>query len=193
MIEKDYIARLLRSKNTVFTFQEITLIWGETNVVRAKQRINRYVKTGKLYAVRRGIYAKDETYNKLELATRIYAPAYISFETVLAAEGVVFQFYGQIFAASYLARELVINGQTYAFKKIKNAILLNPAGIANDGYSIATAERAFLDTIYLNKDYHFDNLRPLNWDKVFEMLPIYENKRMAEKVNQFYKHFKSAK
>jgi hypothetical protein len=47
------------------------------------------------------------------------------------------------------------------------------------GYSIATIERAFLDVIYLNKQYHFDNLRLINWEKVSELLPIYGgNKRM---------------
>jgi hypothetical protein len=64
-------------------------------------------------------------------------------------------------------------------------------GIENKGEcSIATKERAFLDTIYINKDYHFDNLSPIDWDKVFQMLPMYGNKRMATKVTGFYKNFK---
>lgn len=67
-------------------------------------------------------------------------------------------------------------------------------GIANNQeYSIATKERAFLDTIYINKDYHFDNLSPLDWDEVFALLPIYNNKRMAQKTREFYQHFQSEK
>jgi len=39
---------------------------------------------------RRGIYAKDKNYDRLELANRIYTPSYISLETVLSREGIVF-------------------------------------------------------------------------------------------------------
>ena len=59
-----------------------------------------------------------------------------------------------------------------------------------DYYSIASKERAFLDVVYLNKDYYFDNLSPLNWDMVFLILPLYENKRMVKKVGEYYKNFK---
>lgn len=41
------------------------------------------------------------------------------------------------------------------------------------------------------RDYHFDNLSPLDWDKVFELLPIYENKKMEKKVKEYYGDFKS--
>jgi len=65
--------------------------------------------------------------------------------------------------------------------------LTESAGVLNkDGIAIATAERAFLDTLYLNTDYHFDNLALLNWEKVFEMLPLYDNKRMTRKVQEFF-------
>jgi hypothetical protein len=106
---------------------------------------------------------------------------------VLTRAGINFQYYGQIFIASYLAREIVIDDQVYQYRKIKNTLLTDPAGVLNkDGIAIATMERAFLDTLYLNKDYHFDNLAPLNWDKVFEILPLYDNKRMTRKVQEFF-------
>ena len=182
------LSKILRSKNSVFTFKDISLLWNETDINLIKRRINYYVKTGKLYPLRRGIYAKDKNYDKFELATKIYTPSYISFETVLAKTGVVFQFYGQIFVASYLTREIVVDKQTYSYKKIKNNILTNSAGIENkENYSIASPERAFSDILYLYKDYHFDNLLPLNWEKVFEILPIYGNKRMEKKIKQYYK------
>lgn len=84
------------------------------------------------------------------------------------------------------------NNTVFSFKKLKTNILNNNSGIENKGfYPIAIKERAFLDVVYLNKDYHFDNLSPLDWEKVFVILPMYENKRMTKKVNQYYKEFKS--
>lgn len=170
------------------------LFSGETNQNLLKRRVNYHVKAGDFFHIRRGIYGKDKNYNKLELAAKIYTPSYISFETVLEQAGIIFQSYGQIFVSSYLTRNIVCDHQEYSYKKIRDSILTNSTGIVNSGnYSIATKERAFLDILYLNKDYHFDNLSPLNWDKIFEMLEIYENKRMSRKTNDYYEDFKSNK
>lgn len=191
-MEKADILNILKSNNTVFSFKEILLASGESNPALLRRRIYSYIKNGQLYGIRRGLYAKDKNYNKLELATKIFIPAYVSFETVLAEAGVTFQHYSQIFVASYQTKEIDCDGQIFSFKKLKTNILNNNSGIENKGfYSIASKERAFLDIVYLNKDYHFDNLSPLDWDKVFAILPMYENKRMTKKVNQYYKDFKS--
>lgn len=188
------ISDILRFNKTVFTFKDISLIWGDGDKKATIAGVNYYVKTGELYRIRRGIYAKDKNYDKLELATRIFIPSYVSFETVLTQAGINFQFYKKITAASYQTREIVIDGQTYSYKKIKDFVLTNSVGIGHkDESSIASPERAFLDTIYIHKDYHFDNLGSLNWDKVFEILPIYKNKRMTRKVNEFFEHYKTTK
>lgn len=185
---KKPISAILRSRRTVFTFKDISLMWRNTNKEAVIAGINYYVRTGQLYRIRRGIYAKDANYDKTELACRIFTPAYVSFETVLVRAGINFQYYGQIFVASYLAREIVVDGQAYQFRKIKDTLLTDSAGIINkDGIAIATAERAFLDTLYLNTDYHFDNLALLNREKVWELLPLYANQRMKRKVEEFFK------
>ncbi|KKW35958.1 MAG: hypothetical protein UY82_C0032G0002 [Candidatus Uhrbacteria bacterium GW2011_GWC2_53_7] len=186
--EKKPISDILRSPKTVFTFKDISLIWGNTDKKATIAGVNYYVKKGDLYRIRRGIYGKDKNYDKQELATRIFTPSYISFETVLGQSGVTFQYYSQIFVASYLKRDIVIDGQTYSYRKIKDVVLTNSAGIEHKGESsMATKERAFLDRIYVSKDYHFDNLHALDWDKVFEILPIYNNKRLEKKVKTYFK------
>lgn len=191
---KKPISDILRSNKTVFTFKDISLIWRDSDKKAVIAGVNYYVKTGALYHIRRGIYAKEKHYNIQELATRIFTPSYVSFETVLTHAGINFQFYKTIFVASYQTREIVIDGQAYSYKKIKDFVLTNPAGVEHkDESSIAGPERAFLDTIYINKDYHFDNYGPLNWNKVFEILPIYKNKRMAKKVNEFFDYYKAHK
>lgn len=188
---KKPISAILKSKKTVFTFKDISILWGLTDRRSAVAGINYYVSTGDLYRIRRGIYAKDKDYDKVELASRIYTPAYVSFETVLARAGMIFQYYSQIFVASYLTREIIIDGQIYVYRKIKDTVLTDAAGVLNqDGTAIATKERALLDTIYINTDYHFDNIGALDWDKVFDILPLYNNKRMAKKVREHYDDFK---
>jgi hypothetical protein len=188
MQKGDYLAAILKSPKTVFTIKDIVLLWQESNPDSTKRRINYYVKKGSFFPIRRGIYAKDANYSKLELATRIFTPSYVSFETVLAKEGMVFQRYDPIFIASYTTREININDQVFSYKKIKDMALTNGVGVEHSGEtSVATKERAFLDIIYVNNNYHFDNLRSLDWNRVFEILPIYENKRMVKTVNKIYK------
>lgn len=188
-MKRDYLLDIMRAKATVFTTNDVALLWGSPDVQFVRKKLHRYVQAGKLYSIRRGIYAKDTDYSKLELATKVFTPAYVSFETVLAKAGIIFQFYGQIFVASYLSREISINGQTYAFKRIRESILTNRTGIEQkENYFIASPERAFLDILYLNKDYHFDHLGNLNWEKVEGILAIYGgNKRIAQRVSKYRK------
>ena len=190
----EYLDTLLRSNKTVLSTKDVALLWGEEGEGAARVRLSYYVKVGKLIRVHRGLYVKDKNYDKFELATRIYTPSYISFETVLTRAGINFQYYVNIFVASYVNREIDIDGQKITFVRMKNYVLSNTVGIEHkDGYAIATKERAFLDRIYVSKDYHFDHLDPLDWDKVFEILPVYNNKRMIKKVNKHFEHYKTTK
>lgn len=190
----EYLDALLRSPKTIFSTKDAALLWGEEKDSTVSVRLNKYVRAGKLIRVHRGLYAKDKNYDKLELATKIYTPSYISFETVLAKAGVIFQFYGQIFIASYVTREVTVGEQLYSYKRVRDSILTNRTGVeAKGNYYIASPERAFLDTVYSNKDYHFDNLSSLNWEKVFEILPIYENKSMEKKVKKYHKSINETK
>jgi len=191
-MERGFLYPILRSNKTVFTFKDLFLMWNGINVNTAKKRVNYYVHTGHLYPIRRGMYAKSKEYDRFELATRIFTPAYISFETVLGKAGITFQYYSQIFVASYQTKEIVVDGHKVAFKTLKNTILTNSTGVeARENYSIASPERAFLDVIYLNKDYHFDNLSSLDWEKVNAILPVYEDKKnITSRVNMYYRSAK---
>jgi hypothetical protein len=47
-----------------------------------------------------------------------------------------------------------------------------------------------LDRVYISKNYYFDNLCGVDWDKVFEILPIYHNKRMEKTVKEYFDNSK---
>ncbi len=192
-MQDNIFQQLLRADQTVFSFKELLLSHRTLNAKTLKARLSYYIQNGDLYHIRRGLYAKDNKYNRLELATKILAPSYISFETVLRSAGIIFQYSSALFIASYQSRTIVCDGQTYIFKTVKPIILTNSVGIEiRPEYSIASTERAFLDVVYLHKQYHFDNLEPLNWDKVYELLPLYgENKNMKKRVDRYYKSFKN--
>jgi len=118
MKRENFILKLYRVKNTVFTIKEIVLLFPNVERKNLKARINYYVKKGIFKNVRKGIYVKSE-YNPLELATRIYTPSYISLENVLEKEGVIFQHYKTIFVASYLTRKIEVDSQEIQYRRVK--------------------------------------------------------------------------
>lgn len=192
MCKKNFILELYRVKDSVFTTKEIGLMLGESNGSALKSRINYYKKKGVIRGIRRGVYVKPG-YNELELANKIYTPSYISLETVLQKEGIIFQHYETIFVVSYLTRDLIVDSCKIRIRRIKNEALLNSAGILGKGaYSIASKERAFLDSLYLYKNYYFDNLELINWEKTFELAKIYQTQNLIKLLNNYYKDFKSA-
>lgn len=192
-MKKDYLLDLFNLNQTVFTVKNISLLWQTADMPFVNKKLYRYTKANKLFRIKKAIYAKNEKFDRLEFAVKLWTPSYISFETVTAKAGLTFQYYSQIFIATYQSKEIEILKQKYVFRKLKDSVLTNLAGIENTGtYNIASAERAFLDIIYLNKNYYFDNLSNLNWDKVFEILPIYQNKNMIKIVDKHYKESKNA-
>lgn len=174
---------------TVFRLNDIAQLVGETNFQSLNKRLNYYVRTGKLQNPRKGIYTKPN-YNPEELACTIYTPSYISLEYVLQRAGIVFQYDTRISTVSYLSRSIEVTGQTYLFRKIKGEILVNTMGILrqDNQINIASAERAFLDLLYLNKNYYFDNLNPLSKQLIFRLLPMYQSKALTLRVNKLLKN-----
>lgn len=180
------IAKLYKTNKTVFTHQELALIWQENRSNNLNTKIAYYVKKGELIRLSRGLFARDENYNPKELAVKIYSPSYISFETVLREAGIIFQYYESIFVATKWPKERKIDDHSFIFRKIKDEVLYNPLGIEDkENYSIATPERAFLDMIYLFPDYYFDHLDILDWDKCFEIAEIYNNKQLIKRLQKY--------
>lgn len=186
----NFLTIIYGSKQTVFTSVEIAILIGEKNINKLKSKLAYYVKTGKLIRLRRGIFARNDKYDRNELAVRIFTPAYVSFETGLIRGGVIFQYYETIFIASYLSREIKVGENKFTYRKLKKEVLFNRRGLINKGtYFEATKERAFLDMVYLFGDYYFDNLRSIDWKKCFEIVAIYKNKTMEKRLKNYFEKY----
>lgn len=184
------IAKLYQSQKTILTTSDLSLIWQETNKNNLKSKIAYYVKHGALLRLTRGVFAKNKNYNPKELATSIYSPSYISFETVLRESGVIFQHYDTIFVAGPWPKTITVDTTTITFRKLKDTVLYSSVGVDNkENYSIATPERAFLDVIYLFPEYYFDNLRSINWEKCFELVKIYDNQQLMKRLKKYQKQY----
>lgn len=184
------VIKMFQSEKTVLTTKDLALLWRETDANNLKAKTAYYVKRGVLIRLTRGVFAKSKEYEPKELATSLYAPSYVSFETVLREAGVIFQHYDTIFVAGPWSRVNTVDHYTIRSRRLKDEILFNPTGITmGNTYSIATLERAFLDMIYLFPRYYFDNLRPIDWEKCFELVGVYNNKQMIKRLIKYQEQY----
>ncbi|MCL2041963.1 MAG: hypothetical protein FWG84_08015 [Bacteroidales bacterium] len=182
--KENIIFEIYKNSRTVFKINDIALLMGKEKDDTLYKILHYYVKSGKLRSPRKGFYAK-EGYKSEELACLLYPPTYISLEYVLQRAGVVFQYDSAITNISYLTREVEIDNQSFRYRQMKGEILVNTTGIIlnQNNTNIATPERAFLDMLYLNGKYYFDNLHILDKKTVVKLLPIYNSQALIKTVN----------
>ena len=184
-IKNNIVLSIFNDNRTVFRLRDVAMLTGNSDFLSLNKKLNYAVRTGKLKNPRKGIYTKPD-YNPEELACSIFAPSYISLQYVLQKSGIIFQYDTRITVVSYLTRSVNIENRTYDFRKIKNDILIDTTGIIrqDNRINIASTERAFLDLLYLEKEYYFDNLNPLNKDLVIDLLPLYQSKTLTLRVTK---------
>lgn len=184
-MDTDILLCLYSRPETVFTLDEITQLFPGISYESLRDRLYYFTKVRKLQRLHQGIYAKKD-YNPFELANKVYKPSYISLETVLVKGGVVFQHYDTIFLVSYLTRTIKINDTDIQYRQIKRDVLTNTDGIEQKtGYFIATLERAFLDAVYIYKNYHFDNLGTIDWEKIDSLKTLYNSKALEKRAKEY--------
>ena len=189
-MKNELLISLYKRPETVFPLKDISILFPKISYDNLKERMSYFAEKGGIKKIRRGVYGKDD-YDVLELANKLYSPSYVSLETVLAKEGIIFQYYREIFLMSYLSRSLTVAGNDLRYRKIRDEILFNHKGIKRINQAeVATKERAFLDAVFLYRDYHFDNLRPLDWEKIEELKVIYQSKIFNKRLNDYYQIYK---
>ena len=182
------IVKLLKSGKTVFDIKDLSILWDISNKNTLKSKIYYLIKNEKIHKLHYGVYVVDDKYSKYELAGKLKHPSYVSMETVLRNEGCIFQYSEEITCVSNLNRDYVCDGVKYNYRKIKDEVLYNKAGIFFfNHYSIAGKERAFLDLLYLNKNYYFDNLSGINWNECAKIVKIYNNKNLLKRLAEYKK------
>jgi hypothetical protein len=181
----DLIFALYNDARSVYRLNDVAMLMKETNFESLNKRLNYFVKCNKIQNPRKGVYTKT-TYDKEELACRVFIPSYISLEYVLQKAGVIFQYNSQITSVSYLSRNIEVDQTNFVFRKIKGDILVDTNGIIRQttGVNIATPERAFLDTLYLNGNFYFDNINSLDKELIFKLLSIYKSNKLTQRVTK---------
>lgn len=161
--------KLIEDDRNLYHAQDLSVLWGVKNRNSLNTIISRYVKNGYLNRIHKGFYStkpvKEIDPVKLGLVS-LHRWAYLSTESVLVNQGVIFQDIKYITFVSDVSRKFSIAGHNYRVRQMKDEYLYNETGIKDKKASL---ERAVADMLYYNENYYFDNDRKIDWDKVVEI------------------------
>lgn len=186
------LASLLNStKKTVFTTRDFAKFWRYKNYMSLIMRLRYLTQTGQLTKLRKGLYQiKGRVIDELELANKLRTPSYISFETVLFREGVIFQWDRRVTLVGPESISFQIQDQKIIFRQFQEKILLNSLGvIQEDNYFIATPERAVLDMLYLAPKFYFDSLAAVDFEILKKLAPLYKQASLIKLVGKLEKKY----
>ncbi|MHB1865150.1 MAG: type IV toxin-antitoxin system AbiEi family antitoxin domain-containing protein [Candidatus Saccharimonadales bacterium] len=161
---------LLKLDRRLYHSNDLAILWGISNRNTLYTTIKRYVKSGVLIPVYKGLYSTVplERIDQFELGQAIiHSKAYLSTESVLAKHGIISQ---QVYAHTFVSnrsKKVTVSGISFVYRKLQDIFLNNPIGIIERGnYFEASLERAVADMLYFNPKYYFDLSAGINWGKV---------------------------
>ncbi|KKT48025.1 MAG: hypothetical protein UW37_C0001G0030 [Candidatus Gottesmanbacteria bacterium GW2011_GWA2_44_17] len=164
------IDTLLKLKEKLFHTNDLALLWEISNKNTLYTTIKRYVQKGILIPVHKGFYSTVpiDQLDPFKLAIGyLHRFAYVSCETVLIREGIIFQKENYLTLISSVSRKFAISNYSYLVRQLKDSYLYYDRGIDNiDGVMTAGIERAVADILYFNPRFYFDNKKKIDWKKV---------------------------
>jgi len=161
---------LLKQDRKLFHTRDLELLWQISNKRTLYSALGRYVKKGVLIPIYRSFYSVVPI-NKLdpvELGTvALHHYSYLSCETILAKNGIIFQKIEPFTFCSAKNRRIKIGDYSYLSRQLADKYLFHKSGVVNTGRHLeATSDRAIADMLYFNPRYHFDNAQNIDWDQV---------------------------
>lgn len=163
------INELIKTGKIIFSIKDIAFIWKIKNKNTLYTTLKRYAKKGLIFRIRKGVYSlkPKKQLSILQIASAMISKFhYLTTETVLQKQGIIFQSSNQLTFVSTSNFKIKFDDYLIRVRKMKADFLFNPIGIKKENdILMADKERAIADILYFNKKYHFDN-KNINWRKV---------------------------
>jgi hypothetical protein len=169
--------RLLQSGRTVFTLDDLGVIWGQKNRTATRQSARDYATRGGLLRLRQGVYALPHVeLDEFMVANKLLVPSDVTGASVLVNAGMSFQYTGKVFSVAAYGKSYEIDGRTFVYSQVKESVLYDSLGLDEGGEaSVASVERAITDLIYLTKGrYPFERIQGVDWSLLKRCALIYD-------------------
>lgn len=155
------INKLIATGRRIFYTDDLQLIWDVKRSNTLYTTLKRYVQKGILYRIKKGIYSyiNPDKLDILEVANFLIKKyCYLSTETILRREGIIFQQSNQLTFVSNYSAKLVYKNYLIRVRKLADKYLYNNLGIIKkETHNEASLDRAVADILYFNPRFYFDN------------------------------------
>ena len=139
-------------------FRTGLLLAGDVDPVHVRRQLGRWVKAGKVYQLRRGLYALAPPFQQTKphpflIANQLVRPSYVSLQSALAFYGLIPEYVPLTTSiTSDRPQELSTPLGSYQFQRVRTdrffAFHLEDLGEGQSAY-LAEPEKALLDLVYL--------------------------------------------
>jgi len=171
-----YFENLLELVGDEPVFETALLLAGKVNPDIVRQQLTRWTKSGRLYQLRRGLYAIAPPYQKVKphpflVANRLQRASYVSLQSALAFYGLIPDTVQLVLSVTVGRPErLETSLGPFVFRHVKPELLhgFHMTDLSGQQALVAIPEKALLDLVYLqpegNSDEYLDELRLQNLD-----------------------------
>lgn len=162
-----------------------------------RSKLTQMIQKDEVTKIVRGVYSTDKDDPRLPVASMIYSPSYISFETALDYYQMIPERTYEIMSAGFRLnknKHFDTPFGRYSFHYLPDIVFplaLEPAQEAGYGFRLATKEKALCDTLYkirgirgkkaiealLFEDLRLerDDIESLDWKLISDMVPMYRS------------------
>lgn len=192
---------------TVFSLDDIR----QADPAFHRRRLNEWQEKGYIRKVIKGYYIfSDMPLNEkilFEIANRIYAPSYVSFEMALSYYGLIPEsVYGVTSASSRKTSRFETPIGAFIYRTIRPRLYFGFDVLNNNGklFKLASPEKAFLDLLYINTGLcdvaSFESLRInresflklMDHGKIDHYVNIYGQVSLRRRLNKFWEYIRHA-
>jgi len=186
-------------------FRTGLLLAGDVDSIHVRRQLGRWVKAGKVYQFRRGLYALAPPYQQTRphpflVANQLVRPSYVSLQSALAYYGLIPEYVPVTTSVtSDRPREFTTPLGKYKFQRVKVerffAFNLEDLGDGQNAY-VALPEKALLDLAYLQPGgdslqylrglrlQNLEQLDPASLSEIVQKFDSHKIERAAENIIQ---------
>lgn len=182
-------------------FDSSILLAGNVDPKLIRVQLSRWVKTGKIYQLRRGLYSIASPYQRSQphpflVANRLQKASYISLQSALSFYGLIPEVVNITTSVSTGRPELLETALgRFQFRHIKTELLIGyqMTELGDQNALVATPEKALLDLIYLQpggdstaflKELRLQNIEKLDKDLLRKLSEKFNTPKLKRAVKE---------
>jgi len=180
-------------------FESSLLLAGNINPDIVRLQLSRWTKSGRIYQLRRGLYAIAPPYQKVKphpflIANRLQRPSYVSLQSALAFYGMIPDtIHSTLSVTAGRPERLETPLGTFEFRHIKPGLLSGYRMTELDGQEalVAAPEKALLDLVYLTpggeapeylQELRLQNLDRINLAELHRLVGVFGTPKLRKAV-----------